>query len=372
MTGLHSKRLLALSFLAIGILASACGGSADPSPPAGTYTIAGTVTNSSSVTVSLSGAATAQTTTSASGTYSFTGLAAGSYLVTPTKTGYSFSPASRSVTLAADSAGNDFAASALPSNVTLTATFSDPPPTVTSAGYSGALATAASTVWTGYQLSCVTFGTPPVAASGTADATGRVSVTMAVQNVAFGCFVLDATGKAVATLFVTSGAQSSQTIMMSTNADMGTVTVNLSLGTAFAALPGGITLVTTTPSGAACPLGTWAFVQASDSGCGTVKGEGWIAQFSTGPFLSSMTIHNLHVGGACLGSYSLPGTPTVKDGAAYVLGPFAGDPGCPGKLNSLRLTPDATCRTAVGIMTETYCPASCSCGHTETLAFTRQ
>jgi len=38
-------------------------------------------------------------------------------------------------------------------------------------------------VLAGYQLKCVTFGNPPVAASGTADAAGNVSVTIARSRV---------------------------------------------------------------------------------------------------------------------------------------------------------------------------------------------
>jgi hypothetical protein len=49
--------------------------------------------------VALSGAATATTTADASGNYSFAGLAAGSYTLTPSKSGYTFTPASQPVTI---------------------------------------------------------------------------------------------------------------------------------------------------------------------------------------------------------------------------------------------------------------------------------
>ena len=64
------------------------------------YTISGHVadwnnSNLSGVTVALTGSASASATTDASGNYSFAGLAAGgNYVVTPTKAGYAFSPAS--------------------------------------------------------------------------------------------------------------------------------------------------------------------------------------------------------------------------------------------------------------------------------------
>jgi inhibitor of cysteine peptidase len=69
--------------------------------PVVTYTISGTIldnlgTPMVDVALHLSGSATIDTLTGPSGTYSFTGLAAGAYMVTPTKGGYSFNPTSRS------------------------------------------------------------------------------------------------------------------------------------------------------------------------------------------------------------------------------------------------------------------------------------
>lgn len=63
----------------------------------------------SGVLIKLSGAATASTTTDASGNYSFTGLANGSYTVAPAATGIIFRPASSVVTLSgANISGNNF------------------------------------------------------------------------------------------------------------------------------------------------------------------------------------------------------------------------------------------------------------------------
>lgn len=65
-----------------------------------TYSISGSVTpvsDGSGSTLTLSGAATGSVTADATGNFSFTGLANGSYTVTPAKTGYSFSPASQAV-----------------------------------------------------------------------------------------------------------------------------------------------------------------------------------------------------------------------------------------------------------------------------------
>jgi hypothetical protein len=65
------------------------------------YSIVGTITGpgSAGATVTLTGASTATTTTDASGNYSFNDLANGSYIVTPSNTGYAFTPASQTVTI---------------------------------------------------------------------------------------------------------------------------------------------------------------------------------------------------------------------------------------------------------------------------------
>jgi hypothetical protein len=70
-------------------------------PPATTYTISGTVSGAAvaGVTVMLSGATSATTTTSGTGTFTFTGHANGSYIVTPSLAGFTFSPASIPVTV---------------------------------------------------------------------------------------------------------------------------------------------------------------------------------------------------------------------------------------------------------------------------------
>ena len=79
-----------------------------------TYSISGTVTLSGSglsgVTVT---AGSASTTTSSTGTFTISGLAAGTYTVTPSRSGYTFSPASQSVTItSANVTGVGFTATA--------------------------------------------------------------------------------------------------------------------------------------------------------------------------------------------------------------------------------------------------------------------
>ena len=64
-----------------------------------TYSISGTITNGAGATVALSGTSSGSTTADSSGNYTLSGLSNGTYTVTPTLAGYTFSPASRAVTV---------------------------------------------------------------------------------------------------------------------------------------------------------------------------------------------------------------------------------------------------------------------------------
>jgi FtsP/CotA-like multicopper oxidase with cupredoxin domain len=74
-------------------------------PPAGTYSISGTVRNATTrlpvagVTVTLTGAVNATATTNSSGVYAFVGLSNGNYIVTPSQSSRTFTPAKTNVTL---------------------------------------------------------------------------------------------------------------------------------------------------------------------------------------------------------------------------------------------------------------------------------
>ena len=88
-----------------------------------TYSISGIVQTAASVavqgvTITLSGDANSFTTTAADGTYSFAGLSNGNYTVTPTKTGYNFTPASSNVNIAGANTTANF--TAVPSLIVVT------------------------------------------------------------------------------------------------------------------------------------------------------------------------------------------------------------------------------------------------------------
>lgn len=111
--------LVSCGMLLAVCLAGGCSGTVvstqGTSPPQLTYKISGTiapVAGGSGATVTLSGASTGTQTADSSGNYIFTGLAPGTYAITPSKAGFTFSPATQSVPLGnADVTGVNFAAS---------------------------------------------------------------------------------------------------------------------------------------------------------------------------------------------------------------------------------------------------------------------
>jgi beta-glucanase (GH16 family) len=77
------------------------------------FSISGTITGGNGASVALSGAASGSTTVDGSGNFSFSGLGNGSYTLTPTKAGFTFSPSSQAETVnGANITGVSFVATA--------------------------------------------------------------------------------------------------------------------------------------------------------------------------------------------------------------------------------------------------------------------
>jgi hypothetical protein len=113
----HMKAILAAFPFFVAVILSGCGsgcgtlgvantspcvnGTASGTTPSNsTFNISGTVSGTQqTVAINLSGAETANTTTNASGTYTFTALPTGSYTVVPSAQGSAFNPASAVVTI---------------------------------------------------------------------------------------------------------------------------------------------------------------------------------------------------------------------------------------------------------------------------------
>ena len=140
----------ASSSAGITIPTSATGSTVSIVPAAKNFSISGTISPSlsgiSGTTVTLSGSANATTTASATGAYSFSGLGNGSYTVTPSHSGVSYSPASKAVTISgANQTGINFTASTAQTftiSGTISPTAGGSGATVTLSGTSGATTTA--------------------------------------------------------------------------------------------------------------------------------------------------------------------------------------------------------------------------------------
>jgi hypothetical protein len=89
------------------------------------WVISGTVTGDVQVgvTITLSGNASETTTTDDPGNYSFTGLSNGTYTVTPSLSGYTFSPSSKSVTISGANQTANFTATAVTYSISGTVTY---------------------------------------------------------------------------------------------------------------------------------------------------------------------------------------------------------------------------------------------------------
>jgi hypothetical protein len=131
-----------------------------PAPQTQTYSVSGTITptlGGSGATVTLSGASTATATANSSGAYTFTGLTNGTYAVTPSRTGYTFSPSSQAATVSgANVTTVNFSATALTGQTfSISGTIS---PVIGGSGATVSLSGAASAVTTANTSGAYSFG----------------------------------------------------------------------------------------------------------------------------------------------------------------------------------------------------------------------
>lgn len=212
----------------------------------------------------------------------------------------------------------------------------------------------------GYQLYCVVFADPPTAATGTADAAGLVAIDLAAVGVSFGCFVLDDQDAAVATLVFMDGLERGQTITLTGDAELGTVTVDLGNGVAQSAIPLGGTL--TGGGDVACPMGEWTATSPPKDGClEDLTTTFWIAQTTAGQYLMSFRAGPMRIGGSqeCTDRVEPDVPVNVTDGVLSFT--IAGDPTCPSQLIVGTMTPNADCTELAAEMHYSNC-ASCDQG----------
>ena len=214
-------------------------------------------------------------------------------------------------------------------------------------GLSAAVSTLA-----GYRLYCVTFSTPPVSGTADADASGVVSLTLAAKDVPFGCFILDAQGKGVATLMF--GSQNAQTVSLSGSANLGTITVDTTSGVAQAGVPSAGTVVTSTPTSVPCPLGTWGYVTGNGSG------TTWVAQDATGQYVVSVS------GSDSNGTTSFTNLPSSYSNGTLTIGPYnpevnLNNPCYGTKTETVTLTANSSCTEMTGTGVKSGCTGQCGC-----------
>jgi len=205
----------------------------------------------------------------------------------------------------------------------------------------------------GYQLYCVTFATPPLAASGTSGADGSVTLSFDTSSATFGCFILDAAGNGVATLVFVNGAGTAfgQTVTASGTVDLGTITVQLNTGAAQATTPSGVTIDTTTPTGATCPLGSWYATDVGQSpNCPAdrkTESSVWIVKRPDGTYAVSFTTYNVGIYEQCtIGSKSdIPMSFEGNTGTFSFLFDFENPPYCEDRLRiaTVHVTANADC-----------------------------
>ena len=207
-----------------------------------------------------------------------------------------------------------------------------------------------------YKLSCVTFSAQPVSGTATADSAGGFSLTFDAKSTPFGCFVLDPLDAGAASVFFNARGVTAQTMLLRDSASFGTITVDVDHGIARASVPPGGNLVTGTPAGVSCPVGTWTLT----SPCGPASV--WIAATPTSQYVLSFTASGGEQNGLCVGvPFSKSNVRAEFDPPGHTLSfSFPEDNGCAGSMFVVAGAVDASCRTGPLSATVTACQ-SCGC-----------
>jgi hypothetical protein len=220
-----------------------------------TFVVSGSITPSASgsgATVTLSGAASGTVTADASGNYSFAGVANGSYTVTPSKAGFTISPASTNVTVSGANVTNvNFTAAALTFSIsgTISPATNGSGATVTLSGPSAGTATA--DVNGNYTFTGLSNGSYTVTPSKTnfTFAPASTPVTVNNANVTGINFTATSSGSFSITGTITPTASGTGATVTLSGAASATVTANSSGVYTFSALGNGSYTVTPTKSG---------------------------------------------------------------------------------------------------------------------------
>ncbi len=219
------------------------------------YFISGTITNAGGpgATVNLTGAATASTTADAVGNYSFSGLASGNYIVTPSKSGFAYTPANRPVLVnGANVPAVNFSSSTQISIYSISGTITGPGgpgATVSLTGASSGLVTADNSG--NYSFNNLPNGNYTVTPSnaGFAFTPGSQAVTIAGASVTAGFDSSVATVQTYTVSGTVNGAGAAGATVNLTGDSLGVVTTDGSGNYSFAGLPSGSYVVTVSNGG---------------------------------------------------------------------------------------------------------------------------
>ena len=225
--------------------------------PPNTFSISGTISpaaSGSGVTVTLAGAAAAATTANSSGAYSFTGLANGSYTITASKSGFTFTPSSLQVTLnGANLTGENFTASAITYSISgsISSAANGSGATVKLAGAASATTTANSSG--GYSFTGLASGSYTITASksGFTFSPSSLAVTVSGANVTGENFTASAVPPTTYSISgtISSAANGSGATVKLAGAASTTTTANSSGGYSFTGLASGSYTITASKSG---------------------------------------------------------------------------------------------------------------------------
>ena len=216
-------------------------------------TISGTVTpaaNGAGTTLNLSGPTSGTMPADAAGAYSFGALGDGTYTVTPVKTGFSFSPVSRTVTISGASvSGVDFVATAVPTYTVSGALSPTPDGSFTTLTLTGdASRTASADINGNYSFGGLVNGSYTVTPTKTGYVFSPASQTVTVADgnlpaVNFAVQSVNITGT------VSPAATGAGTTLSLSGASTGTTTADASGAFSFRGLPNGTYTVTPAKSG---------------------------------------------------------------------------------------------------------------------------
>ena len=280
-----------------------------------TFTLSGTIsgTGGNGATVSLGGAATANKTANTAGGYSFSGLANGSYTVTPTNSGFVITPSSQPVTINGANATANFSSAAQIFTISgIISGTGGNGAAVTLSGTSGATTTASSSG--AYTFSGLTNGSYTVTPSkaGYIMTPTSQAVTISGANKAAN-FTSARTYTISGTI---SGVGGSGATIILSGAAMATTTANSSGGYSFSVLNGSYTV---TP-------GKTGYVFTPTSQAVTISGANKTANFSSAvqTFAITGTISGTGGSGATVRlTGSATATTTAKSSGVYTFNGLA-------------------------------------------------